>query len=80
MRTAINQAWPRGIQEELILIVGCEFKIKGTPCWCDGEETVFMRPFGVKYFETYETIQLESLLNIKIINSIRLKKCLFLSF
>ena len=45
MRTAINDAWPRGIQEEFNVIVGCEFKIKGNPCWCDGEETVFSRRF-----------------------------------
>jgi hypothetical protein len=43
VRTAINEAWPKGVQEELNVIAGYEFKLKGNPWWCDGEETVFCR-------------------------------------
>jgi hypothetical protein len=43
VRTAINEAWPMGVQEEFNVNIGYEFKIKGSPWWCNGEETVFSR-------------------------------------
>jgi hypothetical protein len=43
VRTAINEAWSRGVQEEFNVIAGYEFKLKGKPWWCNGDETVFSR-------------------------------------
>jgi hypothetical protein len=43
VRTAINEAWPEGIKEEFNLIVGYEFKLKGNPWGCDGQDSVLSR-------------------------------------
>ena len=73
VRTAIVEAWPLGIQEEFNVNVGYEFKIKGNPWWCHGEETVFSRRLVSNifrlvrqyYWSLYATCELSTHLNSK---------------
>lgn len=43
VRTAVKEAWPKGVQNEFYVNIGYEFKLNGNPWWCHGEETVFSR-------------------------------------
>ena len=73
IKTAIMQAWPKGVQEEMIIGTTYEIKIKGNPWWCDAEETVYSRQLVSNIFKLlrqyswnfYATCELSYHLNSK---------------